>query len=125
MEGIQVKKCTVCDAMAEEEAIPTIDHSYGKWKTISGSVWNNPIVKERTCSVCGEVEHVESNSTSWLKPLVIVLFIIIFGSVAVIIVTLKMNGLPFELASIKKLFSKESLTDDDIDDILNKPDDKK
>jgi hypothetical protein len=86
-------------------------------------VWNNPILKERTCSVCGDTEYVESNSTSWLKPLVIVLFIIIFGGIVVIIVTLKMNGLALEPASIKKLFSKESLTDDDIDDILNKPDD--
>lgn len=122
-EGTQVKKCTVCGDVAEEESIPTVDHSYGKWATISGSVWNNPIVKERTCSICGDVEHVESNSTSWLKPLVIVLFVIIFGGLAVIIVTLKMNGLALEPASIKKLFSKESLTDDDIDDILNKPDD--
>jgi hypothetical protein len=123
VEGIQVKKCTVCGAVTEEEAIPTVDHSYGSWKTISGSVWNNPILKERTCSVCGDTEYVESNSTSWLKPLVIVLFIIIFGGIVVIIVTLKMNGLALEPASIKKLFSKESLTDDDIDDILNKPDD--
>lgn len=123
VEGIKVKKCTVCGAVAEEEAIPTVDHSYGGWETISGSIWNNPIVKERTCSVCGDVEHVESNSTSWLKPLVIVLFIIIFGGIAVIIVTLKMNGLAIEPASIKKPFSKKSLSDDDIDDILNKPDD--
>lgn len=122
-EGLQVKKCTVCGEVCEEEAIPTVDHTYGNWEKISGSVWNNPIVKERTCSVCGDVEHVESNSTSWLKPLVIVLFVIIFGGLAVIIVTLKMNGLALEPASIKKLFSKESLTDDDIDDILNKPDD--
>ena len=122
-EGLQVKKCTVCGEVCEEEAIPTVDHTYGSWEKISGSVWNNPIVKERTCSVCGDVEHVESNSTSWLKPLVIVIFVIIFGGLAVIIVTLKMNGLALEPASIKKLFSKESLTDDDIDDILNKPDD--
>ncbi len=122
-EGLQVKKCTVCGEVCEEEAIPTVDHSYGSWEKVSGSVWNNPIVIERTCSICGDVEHVESNSTSWLKPLVIVLFVIIFGGLAVIIVTLKMNGLALEPASIKKLFSKESLTDDDIDDILNKPDD--
>jgi len=122
-EGLQVKKCTVCGEVCEEEAIPTVEHTYGNWEKVSGSVWNNPIVKERTCSICGDVEHVESNSTSWLKPLVIVLFVIIFGGLAVIIVTLKMNGLALEPASIKKLFSKESLTDDDIDDILNKPDD--
>lgn len=122
-EGEQVQYCTICNEVGLAEAIPTTEHDYGKWATISGSVWNNPIVKERTCSICGDVEHVESNSTSWLKPLVIVLFVIIFGGLAVIIVTLKMNGLALEPASIKKLFSKESLTDDDIDDILNKPDD--
>lgn len=121
-EGEQVQYCTVCNTIGLTEAIPTTEHDYGKWETVSGSVWNNPIVKERTCSICGDVEHVESNSTSWLKPLVIVLFVIILGGIAVIIVTLKMNGLALEPASIKKLFSKESLTDDDIDDILNKPD---
>lgn len=122
-EGEQVQYCTICNEIGLAEAIPTIEHDYGKWVTVSGSVWNNPIVKERTCSICGDVEHDESNSTSWLKPLVIVLFVIIFGGLAVIIVTLKMNGLALEPSSIKKLFSKESLTDDDIDDILNKPDD--
>lgn len=122
-EGERVQYCTICNEVGLAEAIPTTEHDYGKWATISGSVWNNPIVKERTCSICGDVEHIESNSTSWLKPLVIVLFVIIFGGLAVIIVTLKMNGLALEPASIKKLFSKEALTDDDIDDILNKPDD--
>ena len=123
VKGLQVKKCTVCGEVCEEEEIPTVEHSFGNWETISGSVWNNPIVKERTCSVCGEVEHIESNSTSWLKPLVIVLFVIVFGGLAVLIITLKMNGLALEPASIKKLFSKESLTDEDINDILNKTDD--
>lgn len=122
-EGLRQKVCTVCGEAAEEEILEKIDHNFGSWTTLSGSVWNNPIVKERTCSVCGEVEHVESNSTSWLKPLVIVLFLIIFGGLAVILVTLKMNGLPLEPASVKKLFSKETLSDTDIENLLNKKDD--
>lgn len=121
-EGKQVKKCTACGKVVTQEAIPTTEHAFGEWETISGSVWNNPIVKERTCSICGDVEHEESNSTSWLKPLVIVLLIIVIGGIAVICVTLKMNSLPLEINSIKKLFSKETLSDTDIDDILNKPD---
>lgn len=122
-EGKQVQYCSVCGAVASTETISTTEHDYGDWTTISGSIWSNPIVKERTCSICGNVETVERNPTSWLKPLIIVLFIIIFGGLAVIIVTLKMNGLALEPASIKKLFSKESLTDEDIENILNKSDD--
>lgn len=120
--GEQVKKCVDCSKVVEKEEIPTTDHAFGDWETISGSIWNNPIVKERICSICGDVEHEENNSTSWLKPLVIVIFIIAIGGVAVICVTLRMNGLPLEIASVKQLFSKETLSDTDIDDILNKPD---
>ncbi len=76
-----------------------------------------------TGSICGDVEHVESDSTSWVKPLVIIISIIIFGSLAVVIMTLKMNDLPLKPASIKKLFSKETLSDTDIEDLLNKTDD--
>ena len=122
-EGLRQKTCTVCGKVAEEEVIEKINHKFGSWTTLSGSVWNNPIIKERTCSVCGEVEHVESNSTSWLKPLVIVLSLIVFGGLVVILVTLKMNGLPLEPASVKKLFSKETLSDTDIENLLNKKDD--
>lgn len=121
-EGEQVQYCTVCNQICQTEAIPTTDHEYGEWTTLSGSIWNTPIVKERVCSVCGEVDHVESNSTSWLKPLVIAVIVIVLGVFAVICVTLKMNGLPLAAASVKKLFSKESLNDEDIDDILKKKD---
>lgn len=120
-EGVQVKKCTACSGVVAEEPIPTVEHEYGKWTKLSGSAWNPPVVKERTCSVCNDVEHVEDNNTSWLKPLVSVIFIIAIGGVAVICVTLRMNGLPLKLASVKQLFSKETLSDTDIDDILNKP----
>ncbi len=123
-EGERVQYCEICGEPTSIEVIPTTEHDYGKWETIDGSIWNNPIVKERTCSICGDVEHVESSPTSWLKPLVIVLFIIIFGGLAVILVTLKMNGLPLEPASVKKLFSKETLSDTDIENLLNKPDNK-
>lgn len=123
-EGERVQYCKICGELTSIEVIPTTEHDYGKWETKSGSIWNNPIVKERTCSICGDVEHVESSPTSWLKPLVIVLFIIIFGGLAVILVTLKMNGLPLEPASVKKLFSKETLSDTDIENLLNKPDNK-
>lgn len=122
-EGTQIKSCTVCGEQMEEEVIPTTEHDYGDWSTISGSVWNNPIVKERTCSICGDVQHTESNATSWVKPLVLVLFLIVIGGGAVVVVTLKMNGLPMEIGSVKKLLKKENLTDDDIDNILNKSDD--
>lgn len=123
-EGEQIQYCKICGEPTNKEVIPTTDHDYGKWETISGSIWNNPIVKERTCSICGDVERSESSPTSWLKPLIVVLLIIIIGGFAVILVTLKMNGLPLELASIKKLFSKEALSDTDIEKLINKPDNK-
>lgn len=123
-EGERVQYCKICGEPTSIEVIPTTEHDYGNWETKSGSIWNNPIVKERVCKICGNVERIESSPTSWLKPLVVALFIILFGGLAVILVTLKMNGLPLELASVKKLFSKETLSDTDIDKLLNKPDNK-
>ena len=123
-EGERVQYCKICGDPMNTEVIPQTEHDYGKWETKSGSIWNNPIVKERTCSICGDIEHSESSPTSWLKPLIVVLLIIIIGGFAVILVTLKMNGLPLERASIKKLFSKEALSDTDIEKLINKPDNK-
>ena len=122
-EGLQEKKCTTCGEIIEQEPIEMVDHTYGDWETVSGSIWNNPIVKERACEICGNTERSESNSTSWFKPLVIILLVILFGGLAVICITLKMNGLALEPASVKKLFSKEAISDTDIDSILNKKND--
>ena len=67
----------------EEEIIEKEAHAFGKWKKVSGSIWNNPIVKERTCTNCGYVERVESNSTAWVKPTVIILIIGLFVGISI------------------------------------------
>ena len=82
-EGKRQKLCTVCGEVAEEEIIEKEAHAFGKWKKVSGSIWNNPIVKERTCTNCGYVERVESNSTAWVKPTVIILVIGLFVGISV------------------------------------------
>ena len=120
-EGERVQYCTICNKLLLTESIPTTDHDYGKWVTVSGSLWNNPIVKKRTCSICGDVERIEDNSTFWVKPLIIALLIILLGGTAIIII-LKKRAIAHTPSSIKNGRSEKSLTDDN-DNIANKPDD--
>lgn len=120
-EGEQVQYCLNCTYVADSEVIPKTEHDFGRWETISGSIWNTPVVKERECSICGEIETSSSNATSWLKPLIIVLLLIIVAGATVLGITLKMNGLALNPSNIKKLFSKSAITDEDVEKILNKP----
>ena len=120
--GKRQEICKNCGKVMRVEALPLAEHSYGGWEKVSGSIWNTPIMKQQTCEVCGDYQTKEDNSTSWLKPMVTCVFIMIIGSVAALGVTLYMNGLPIHPSSVKQLFKKETLTDEDIDEILNKPD---
>ena len=58
----------------------------------------------RTCINCGEVERLETNSTAWVKPLVIILLIVILG---VILVLMRNSRLPIRLRRARNLFPKE------------------
>ncbi|MBQ2904176.1 MAG: leucine-rich repeat protein [Clostridia bacterium] len=46
-EGILTKTCTVCGTV-EEEAIPEVSHTFGKWEYESGNTFSGK------CSVCGD-----------------------------------------------------------------------
>ena len=78
-EGLQIKECTVCATVLEEEVLPVIDHEFGQWKTIKGSAWNPPVIKERTCKECGKQERTSDNSTAWVKPTVIGVIVLLGG----------------------------------------------
>ena len=72
-QGSKVRRCSLCGEIVEREFIGTIDHDFDEWKVVKGNNWNNPIVSERVCSMCGLVETEESYPTPWLKPLVLIL----------------------------------------------------
>lgn len=79
--GIIGRKCFVCGNV-DEETIPKSEHVVKGWKVVSGSVLNNPIVKEGKCSVCKETIRVDDNRyivIEWivkLIPLVILLIVL-------------------------------------------------
>jgi hypothetical protein len=104
-EGIRQKICSVCGEVVQEETIGKLMHDYGEWVIVSGNIWNNPIVCERKCSVCGAIDHMERNDTAWLKPLVATLIIVAIILVSVLLL-FSIYGLPFKFGSIKKLISK-------------------
>lgn len=119
-DGRKARLCSVCGEEAEVEILPKIAHSYGEWKRLSGSIWNAPIVEERVCSICGTVDHQESNPIPWLKPLVYALLALIVGGTILLSVTLRMNGMSLHPSNFKKIFTKDQATDDEIDHILKK-----
>ncbi len=95
-EGLQQKNCNVCGTLMEEKSIEMLEHDFESWETVSGSVWNNPIVKERTCSECGETEEMEETVMPWLKPVVIVVSILlVLGIIVLIIVKLRTKKTKF------------------------------
>ncbi len=118
-QGSQVILCTECGQVLEREYIDTIDHDYGEWKIISGNIWDNPIVRERECSMCGGIQRETINPTAWLKPLVVVVILIIALGISTIGITLKMNNLPLKPSSVKALFRKDSVTDEEIEKMIN------
>ena len=103
--GLRQNKCTVCGEVISEEIIEKTEHSFGAWTTISGNIWKNPIVKERTCAKCGEVEYEESYPTRWLIPVIIVIVIVLI-LLAVVVIVLLVNGLPLNLKGLRNLIRR-------------------
>lgn len=123
VEGERGRYCTVCNKIGLTEAIPKVEHNYGKWTTVSGSIWNNPIVKERICIDCGNAEQMENNSTSWVKTLVLVLLFIILSSVIFVIVTFKIKGKGLDFVNTKNLFLKNPISDKESEEMYRMPED--
>jgi hypothetical protein len=84
LDGEQQRSCTVC-GKTETQTVPAITHSFGEWREVSGSKFLPPIVSERICSHCGEVETQEDMSTWWITPAIIAgVIIAIIGDVGYI-----------------------------------------
>ena len=56
-DGLKVKYCPYCYAVASERKIPAAGHS-GEWKIVKEATATSEGLKERVCTVCGETEQV-------------------------------------------------------------------
>lgn len=54
--GNQVKKCTVCGIIVDNEEIPALSHSWGDWVVTRVSTCRVQGVETRTCSICHNSE---------------------------------------------------------------------
>ena len=77
-EGKRTRVCNDCGE-PDEEAIESINHRYGDWVIVSGSKLIPPIVKEKTCSLCGDVVSSKDWSYVWVS------FVAVIAAVGVII----------------------------------------
>lgn len=69
-EGIRRSTCMVCGESVTE-TIDAFTHNYGEWEVVSGSKLIPPILKERRCSLCGDIVATEDWSYVWV-PIVAV-----------------------------------------------------
>jgi len=77
-DGLRHGVCSVCNENVTE-SIPQLTHVFGNWEVLSGSKLIPPIVKEKQCSLCGEVEQVKDWSFVWVPIVcgVVALFAVI------------------------------------------------
>ena len=66
--------CIDCGAM-EREDIPQLEHRYKDWVTLSGSKLTQPVIKEKTCDICGRTELHRDWSYIWITILVVLAII--------------------------------------------------
>lgn len=121
-KGLSALYCTECGDEIKTKEIPAAGHQYGKWVKINGSVWNGPIMRERTCSVCYETQRDSVTTWMWVKPVVIL--VILAGVIlAALYAMFRSKGLAFNLKNLKKLgdsYKDRPKKDSDEDDIFNK-----
>ena len=75
-DGKRRGTCQVCGEYVLE-AIPMLDHAYGEWQTLSGNKLIPPIVREKTCSLCNDVQIHKDWSNIWILILIIVVVVAI------------------------------------------------
>lgn len=63
--GSNNRRCHECGAV-ETQVIEQLTHIYGDLSVVSGSKLIPPIVKERQCSLCGNVEQIKDWSFVWV-----------------------------------------------------------
>ena len=59
----------------ETMAIAAISHNFSEWRQVKGNKFLPPIVSERVCSHCGEIETQKDMSSWWMTPLIVVVVI--------------------------------------------------
>lgn len=121
--GQRLKTCLDCGKVMETEEIPMTEHIFGDWETVSGSAWNPPVVKERVCDFCGEMERTESNATAWLKPTVLFVLFALVGGCGYAGYLIFQKGLPLHPASLLLLLKKEDPEAEDPSEPVETPDD--
>ena len=67
-QGESKRECTQCGEI-ETRVMEQLSHKYGDMVIISGSKLIPPIVKERTCELCNNIEHFEDWSYIWVTIL--------------------------------------------------------
>ncbi len=58
-DGSESIHCAVCDEIKEgtSRAISKTGHSYGDWKTVTEATYDETGLKERVCTLCGDVQQ--------------------------------------------------------------------
>jgi len=75
-DGKRHGTCQVCGEYVSE-AIPMLGHVYGEWQILSGNVLIPPIVREKNCSLCDDVQTYKDWSNIWVLIVAIVIVIAI------------------------------------------------
>ena len=80
-DGEKSRVCSLC-GFKEKEAVEQLTHQYSPLQVVSGSKLIPPIVKEKTCSLCGDVQQIKDWSFVWV-PIVcsVVAIFAVFGVV--------------------------------------------
>lgn len=125
--GTSVVYCKNCGEVLETNPIPETGHQFGQWVTVSGSVWDAPMIKERICSSCGYRETEQSYAWAWLKPFVTIV-ILAGAAIGILYALMRKEGLEPKKENIKKLFDKKTSEikekrknlENDEDDIFNR-----
>ena len=72
--GVEIRYCTFCDAFEEREILPA-GHNYGEWEIVSGNKLIPPIVSQKTCSACGDIQENKDWSNIWITIIALVALI--------------------------------------------------
>ena len=66
--GERIRTCLNC-SFVEHENVSQLEHKYGDWIVVGGSKIIPPIVKEKTCVLCGNAERFNDWSYVWVTIL--------------------------------------------------------
>ena len=65
VSGSQTRSCSVC-GHTETGTLAALSHEYGEWEIVSGNKLIPPIVKEKTCAHCADVQSLTDWSYVWV-----------------------------------------------------------